>query len=121
MTDTATADARRLADEYNLRFVDLTQTAIAPGAAQLLPEEIARQYCAVPIGRRLGTPVIALAQPDDLYTMDTLRVSLGREFVAVVARADQIMRVIDKIYAEADQERRSADPTPESSWSGTDD
>jgi type IV pilus assembly protein PilB len=119
MTDTATADARRLADEYNLRFVDLTQTAIAPGAAQLLPEEIARQYCAVPIGRRLGTPVIALAQPDDLYTMDTLRVSLGREFVAVVARADQIMRVIDKIYAEADQERRSADAAPESSWSGT--
>jgi type IV pilus assembly protein PilB len=119
MTDTATADARRLADEYNLRFVDLTQTAIAPGAAQLLPEAVARQYCAVPIGRRLGTPVIALSQPGDLYAMDSLRVSLGREFVAVVARDDQIMRVIEKIYLEADDERRAADTSPEPSWSGT--
>jgi type IV pilus assembly protein PilB len=123
MTDTATADARRLADEYHLRFVDLTQTAIAPGAAQLLPEAVARQYCAVPIGRRLGTPVIALSQPGDLFTMDTLRVSLGREFVAVVARDDQIMKVIDQIYAEAGDERRPAEPTAAppavSSWSGT--
>jgi len=119
MTDTATADARRLADEYNLRFVDLTQTAIAPGAAQLLPEAVARQYCAVPIGRRLGTPVIALAQPGDLFTMDTLRVSLGREFVAVVTRDDQIMRVIEKIYTEADAERPPAPAPAEVSWSGT--
>ena len=105
MTDTATADARRLADEYHLRFVDLTQTAIAPGAAQLLPEAVARQYCAVPIGRRLGTPVIALSQPGDLFTMDTLRVSLGREFVAVVARDDQIMKAIDQIYSETGEDR----------------
>jgi type IV pilus assembly protein PilB len=119
MTDTATADARRLADEYHLRFVDLTQTAIAPGAAQLLPEAVARQYCAVPIGRRLGTPVIALAQPGDLFTMDTLRVSLGREFVAVVARDDQIMRVIDQIYSEADDEREPEAPPSAPSWSGT--
>jgi type IV pilus assembly protein PilB len=119
MTDIATADARRLADEYNLRYVDLTQTAIAPGAAQLLPEAVARQYCAVPIGRRLGTPVIALSQPGDLYAMDTLRVSLGREFVAVVARDDQIMRVIEKLYSEADDERRAAETSPEPSWSGT--
>jgi len=119
MTDTATADARRLAEEYNLRFVDLTQTVIAPGAAQLLPEAVARQYCAVPIGRRLGTPVIALAQPGDLFTMDTLRVSLGREFVAVVARDDQIMRVIEQIYTQADEARESADVSPAASWTGT--
>jgi len=119
MTDTATADARRLAEEHNLRFVDLTQTAIAPGAAQLLPEAVARQYCAVPIGRRLGTPVIALAQPGDLFTMDTLRVSLGREFVAVVARDDQIMRVIEQLYTEADEARATAETPPAASWTGT--
>lgn len=119
MTDTATADARRLAEEFNLRFVDLTQTAIAPGAAQLLPEAVARQYCAVPIGRRLGTPVIALAQPGDLFTMDTLRVSLGREFVAVVARDDQIMRVIEQLYTEADEARATPEPAPAASWTGT--
>ena len=42
MTDTATANARRMADEHKLRFVDLTHTALAPGAESILPEALAR-------------------------------------------------------------------------------
>ncbi len=57
VTDTATATARRLADDHNLRFVDLTNTALAPGAESILPEGVARQSpTRCPMGRRLGTP-----------------------------------------------------------------
>jgi len=51
------------------------------------------------MGRRLGTPVIAVADPGDLVLMDDLRVALGREFFAVVARDDQIERAIDRLYS----------------------
>jgi type IV pilus assembly protein PilB len=51
------------------------------------------------MGRRLGTPVIAIADPGDLVAMDDLRVALGREFFAVVARDDQIERAIDRLYS----------------------
>ena len=92
MTDTATATARRLAEEYNLRFVDLTAAALAPGAESILGEHVARRHRAVPMGRRLGTPVIAVSDPGNIIAMDDLRVALGREFFAVVARDDQIDR-----------------------------
>ena len=82
MTDTATATARRLADEHKLRFVDLTQTALAPGAESILSETLARSHRAVPMGRRLGTPVIAVADPGDIVSMDDLRVALGRDELA---------------------------------------
>ncbi len=98
MTDTATASARRLAEEHNLRFVDLTSTALAPGAESIISEAVARRHHAVPMGRRLGTPVIAVADPGDIFAMDDLRVVLGREFFAVVARPDQIERAIDRLY-----------------------
>jgi len=50
------------------------------------------------MGRRLGTPVIAVADPGDIVAMDDLRAALGREFFAVVARADQIERAVDPLY-----------------------
>lgn len=99
MTDTAAATARRLAEEHNLRFVDLTHTALAPGAETILTEGLARTHRAVPMGRRLGTPVIAVADPGDIVLMDDLRAALGREFFTVVARQDQIERAIDRLYS----------------------
>ncbi len=109
MTDTATATARRLAEDHKLRFVDLTNTALAPGAESIIPEGVARRHHAVPMGRRLGTPVIAVADPGNIVAMDDLRAALGREFFAVVARDDQIERAIDRLYSP---DRIDDAPTP---------
>ena len=99
MTTTAEDSARRLAEEHGLRFVDLSQLALAPGVASLVPESVARHHHAVPVGRRLGTPVIAVSDPGDRSAMEALRESLGREFVAVVARPEQVERAIVQIYS----------------------
>ncbi|MGH9043944.1 MAG: ATPase, T2SS/T4P/T4SS family [Acidimicrobiales bacterium] len=101
MTDTATATARRLAEDHKLRFVDLTSTALAPGAESIISEAVARRLHALPMGRRLGTPVVAVADPGDLLAMDDLRAALGREFLAVVARSDQIQKGIDRLYSSS--------------------
>ncbi|MGH8996259.1 MAG: ATPase, T2SS/T4P/T4SS family [Acidimicrobiales bacterium] len=113
MSDTATATARRLAEDHNLRFVDLTNTALAPGAASIIPEGVARHRRAVPMGRRLGTPVIAIADPSDIVAMDDLRAALGREFFAVVAREDQIDRAIDRLYSPDQQPDEPPAPAAE--------
>jgi type IV pilus assembly protein PilB len=130
VTDTATASARRMAEDHNLRFVDLANTALAPGAEAILSEAVARRHCAVPMGRRLGTPVIAVADPGDIVGMDDLRAALGREFFAVVARADQIERAIDRLYhpelsdpsspseAASSEDRSEAKPFT-GAWAGT--
>ena len=109
MSEDAEGSARRLADLHGLRFVDLTQSALVPGAASLLPEDVARRHHAVPIGRRLGTPVIAVSDPGDLFAMDALRSSVGREYVAVVARPDQVERAIRVLYTPAEIEALGAD------------
>ncbi len=99
MAELATDNARWLASQHGLRFVDLTQSTLAPGAEQLLPESVARRHHVVPTGRRLGTPVIAVSDPGDLFAMEALRAHLGREFVVVVASADQVSRALDLLYS----------------------
>jgi type IV pilus assembly protein PilB len=103
MAKDAQEGAQKLADQHGLRFVDLTQSALAPGARSLLPEEVARRHHAVPIGRRLGTPVIAVSNPGDPAAMDALRANVGREFVAVVARQEQVDRAIDQLYVAVEE------------------
>ena len=106
MTMAPEDSARRLAAEHGLRFVDLSQAALAPGVATLVPEDVARQLHAVPIGRRLGTPVVAVSDPGNATAMEALRQSLGREFVAVVAGPEQVERAIAQLYSQLAPPRR---------------
>ncbi len=110
MSDEVEENARRLAEQHGLRFVDLTRSTLAPGAATLLPEAVARRHHVVPIGRRLGTPVIAVSDPGDLFAMDALRASVGREFVAVVASDQQVTDALRQLYAPGTEEEEANAP-----------
>ncbi len=96
MTD---VDAIRfLASEHDLEFVNLDSYPIDADAAQILPEAVARRHHVAAVKRKFGTPVIAIANPDDVFTLDTLRASLGRDFISVVASREQIGELLDHFY-----------------------
>ncbi len=96
---------RYLASEHDLEFVDLDTYSIDPGAAEILPEAVARRHHVVAVKRKFGTPVIAIANPDDVFALDTLRASVGRDFISVVASREQIGTVLDQLYgSEASSE-----------------
>jgi type IV pilus assembly protein PilB len=97
-----TRDARRLAEQRGLRFVDLAKSVVSKSAASLLPESLARRHHVVPIGQQMGRPVIALSDPDDLFALEALRASMGREFVTVVASEEQVTRTLSALYATAE-------------------
>jgi type IV pilus assembly protein PilB len=92
---------RLASDAHKLQHVDLEQVAIDPAAASVLPAAVARRHHVVPIGRKFGAPVVAVGDPGDVIALDTLRATLGREFVAVVADTEQIGVVLDRLYPTA--------------------
>ncbi len=94
---------RLLASEYNLEFVDLDRFPIDSSAASVLPVQIARQHHVVPVARKFGAPVIAISDPGDIVAIDTLRTSIGREFISVVAAAGQIDACLDRVYGNGSQ------------------
>jgi len=87
-----------LADEHHLEFVDLDRFNVDASVSSVIPVAVARRHHVVPIGRKFGAPVVAMANPADVMAMDVLRAVIGREFVAVVASDDQIDTCLTRIY-----------------------
>ena len=85
-----TEPAGLVANEAAPARVDLERYSVDLSAGSLLPESVARRYHAVPLGRRFGAPVVAIADPTDLVALDDLRGMIGREFIPVVASPEQI-------------------------------
>ena len=67
----------------------------------------------VAIKRKFGTPVIAMSDPDDVSAHDSVRASIGRDFISVVASEEQISDWLDRLF--------SADLQTEGSDAGADD
>ena len=96
------SEARALAKEVGLDYVDLDRYPLNAAATSLLPEQASRRHHALAIGWKYGTPVVAIARPDNLMTMDDLRTIIGREIHAVVACESQIDAYIERMYARAE-------------------
>jgi type IV pilus assembly protein PilB len=89
---------RLLASEHNLEFVDLDHYTVDPAASALLPVTLARRHHVVPIGRKFGAPVIAIANPADVFAIDALRATIERGFIQVVAPIEQIEACTQRVY-----------------------
>jgi type IV pilus assembly protein PilB len=95
------AAARRLAGELGLEFVDLDRYPLNASAVALLPEALARSRSALSVGWRYGSPVVALARPDDVLALDDLRSAIGRDIHPVVATGSQIAAYLDRLYEKS--------------------
>ncbi len=93
---------RRMASEHDLEFVDLDSYGVDPAAGEILSASLARQHHVVAIKRKFGTPVIATSDPDDLVAQDSVRASIGRDFISVVAAPEQIGTYLDQLFGADD-------------------
>ncbi|MGO9196447.1 MAG: ATPase, T2SS/T4P/T4SS family [Acidimicrobiales bacterium] len=92
--------ARALAREVGLEYVDLDRYPLNAAASSLLPEQLARRHHALAVGWKYGTPVVAVATPDNVLAMDDIRTVIGRDIHAVVACASQIDAYIERMYSQ---------------------
>ncbi len=90
---------RYMASEREIEFVDLDTYGVDPTAAAILPVDLSRRLRVVAVKRKFGTPVVAMADPDDLMAVDSIRASLGREFISVVAAPEQIDHYIESAWS----------------------
>ena len=96
--------ARVLAERLGHEFVDLSSGMLDLVLTTLIPEEVARRYQALPIQKRDGRVVVAMARPDDVFALDDLRVLTDSPVLAVMAAPTQLSRAIDRAFARTDIE-----------------
>src|ERR1700734_4134943 len=77
-----------LAEQLGLEFVDLATSPVAPAAARLVSDTLARRYLAMPIGWWEGRLIVAMADPSNVFAIDDIRTLTGAEVRQVVATAE---------------------------------
>jgi type IV pilus assembly protein PilB len=101
---------RAMANQLGLEFVDLNDYSIDRSVTMLVPEAIARRHNVLPLGWTDDRPIVAVANPSDVFAIDDLRTIMGRDLTIVVATKSQINEYIDRVY-KLDQEANSVAET----------
>jgi MSHA biogenesis protein MshE len=88
-----------LAQQLNIKIVDLLKVKIDHNAVQLIPEVHARRLRALAIHDDGETVTLVVSDPADLHSLDVLSTLLkGRAFELMIAREDQLIESFDRVY-----------------------
>lgn len=89
-----------LAEQHNLKVVNLTDIKPSPEALQLVPETMASVYKVLPLSFKDKVLTVAIGDPNNLPAMDDLRNLLPSvsEVVAQLAPMSAINELLGKVY-----------------------
>lgn len=89
-----------LAEQFNLKVVNLQEVKPQQEAIQAVPEAMATMYKVLPLTFRDGVLTVAMADPANLAALDDLRNFLGvKQVVPVLASLKAIQEALTKAYA----------------------
>ncbi|MFA6545045.1 MAG: ATPase, T2SS/T4P/T4SS family [Limisphaerales bacterium] len=90
--------------QFGMETVDLSGLIVKEEAIQVLPGHIAKKYKCVPVFYGEGKLIVAVTDPSDLDTMDSLRHVLKVDDLEFrVATEEQVAQIIAKVYASAEE------------------
>ncbi len=101
--------SQALADHLGVPFVDLETHPPDVLLAGMIPEEVARRYCALPVERWSGQVVVAMANPNDVFALDDIRVLTGQSILAALADTGHLLAAIEHAYSRSDLIESSLD------------
>lgn len=85
-----------------IETVDLEKANIDPNAVITITEDIARKYKVIPIGFEGGELLVAMANPKDVFVIDTLSVLTGFDIKPLKAEEAQIEEAISRFFKMAE-------------------
>ena len=90
--------ARALAEQFDMRFVDLESYDIPSSVLQLIPEALCRERKVMPIGLAGKMLTVAMANPLDLELVDTLRFQTSLQIEVALASTRQLAVSVEKHF-----------------------
>ncbi|MDQ2867135.1 MAG: Flp pilus assembly complex ATPase component TadA [Verrucomicrobiota bacterium] len=95
--------SRSLAAQAHMHWVDLSAVVIPPDIIEQISGEDARRYKVVPVTFGDGGLVVAISDPLDVDTIDSLNFLLQRELELVCSSPEKIREALIKYYGTADE------------------
>ena len=94
--------SKALASQFNMDTINLAEYRVPDDVLALVPKHVARRYKVVPVYKHDNTITVAISDPLDVDTVDSLRYILRMNVEPVVAAKNDIEDSIDRYYGKAD-------------------
>ena len=94
---------RILAERRGYQFVDLREREVDITLMSMVPEEVARRYSALPIAHQDDHVVVVMAQPENVFALDDLRVLTELPVFPVMGEPTQILEAIGRCYGAGEE------------------
>jgi type IV pilus assembly protein PilB len=97
---------RALGEQLGMKVIKLSDTTIPPEVAESVNQSMAEAFRVVPvtIGRKDKAVTVAMAEPQNPSTLDSLRSFLGVEVKGVIAAESDVLAKIEELYAGRSEE-----------------
>jgi len=92
---------KALANQFGMEYISLSGLDLEQGVIDLVPGEVARRYKIVPVYKNENTITVAISDPLDVETLDSLRYVLRCDVNGVVATSEEIEAALNHYYAAA--------------------
>ena len=92
---------KALANQFGMETITLTGLEIPQDVLDMVPGEVARRYKVVPVFKNDNMLTVALSDPLDVETLDSLRYVLKCNVEGVVAPAEEIETALNHYYAHS--------------------
>ena len=92
-----------LAAEYGMESFDLSGYKLSPEIKASVPDDIARRYKIVPVMKTGTTLTVAISDPTDLETLDSLRYILKTDVEGVVVSRKQLKDALTRYYGTVEE------------------
>ena len=98
---TEEAMALALTAQYGFPYLPLENYEIDEGVAAVIPEQIARQYCLMPIDRIGNALTLAMADPTNVQAIEEVELLTKCVVQAFVSTPSDILKAINRYYRTA--------------------
>jgi general secretion pathway protein E/type IV pilus assembly protein PilB len=92
---------KALANQFGMEYISLSGLDLAQEVIDLVPGDVARRYKIIPVYKNDNTLTVALSDPLDVETLDSLRYVLRCDVGGVVAASEEIDAALNHYYAAA--------------------
>lgn len=91
-----------LAEIYSVEPVYLNETPLSSKLTERLPEETARKFIVLPIAEENRYFHIAMANPGNLFAVDEVKFTVGKEVLVFASAPSAVRRCLDELYGKVD-------------------
>src|SRR5271169_1658212 len=94
--------SKALASQFGMDTINLGEYRVPEEVLALVPKHVARRYKVIPVYKHENTLTVAISDPMDVDTVDSLRYILRMNVEPVIATKTDIENAITRYYGSAD-------------------